>query len=62
MILFPYAKDIEYKEDSKTLSTTLIFFNDTNEFNVNINFNCTPELSKIIEDALNDRNSQKRVS
>lgn len=62
MMLFPYARDIEYKEEDKTLNFTLVFFNDSQEANINIKYTCDSDLSYLIEDILNDRNIQERVS
>jgi len=54
MILFPYAKDIDYIENSNTLTMTLILFNEDHEANININFTCSDELSSIIKKSLKD--------
>lgn len=62
MMLFPYAKDIEYKNEDRSLNFTMTFYNEGQEANVNINFICDSELSNLIEDLLNDRNIQERAS
>jgi hypothetical protein len=62
MMLFPYAKDIEYKEEDKSLKFTLTFYNESQEANINIQYTCDSDLSHLIEDILNDRNLQERVS
>jgi len=61
-MLFPYAKDVEYNKEDKSLNFTMTFYNENQEANVNINYTCDFELSDLIEDLLNDRNIQERVS
>jgi hypothetical protein len=47
MILFPYAKDVEYNEGE--LSFTLQFFNMDNETQINIKMDIEPDLREMME-------------
>lgn len=55
MILFPYAKDIEYDQDDKTIAFTLTLFNNENTVDIKLTFECNDIVSKTIEDFLEDR-------
>lgn len=48
MIMFPYAKDLEYKE--QTLSFTIQFFDNSTISNISITIPLDTELSYLIED------------
>lgn len=47
MILFPYAKDVEYNEGE--LSFTLQFFNMDNETQINIKMETASDLREMME-------------
>lgn len=48
MILFPYAKDLEYVE--QTLSFTLQFFDRETTTNIEVKIPLDPDLSDLIEE------------
>lgn len=48
MILFPYAKDLEY--DDQTLSFTMQFFNNETEVNIEVKMPLDADLSDMIEE------------
>jgi len=48
MILFPYAKDLEYKEE--TLSFTLQFFDSSTTTNIEVKMPLDADLSDLIEE------------
>lgn len=52
MILFPYAKDIEYTE--QTLSFTLQFFDNEATTNIGVTIPLDDNLSSLIEDLIYD--------
>jgi hypothetical protein len=52
MILFPYAEDLEYIED--TLSFTMKFFNDKVTTNVQVSLPVDDSLKMIMDDLLDD--------
>ncbi len=55
MILFPYAKDIEYSQEEKTIAFTLTLFNSENTADIKLTFECNDIVSKTIEDFLEDK-------
>ena len=48
MLLFPYAKDIEYKE--QTLSFTISFVGKKTSTDINVKIPLDPDLSDLIEE------------
>lgn len=48
MILFPYAKDLEYED--QTLSFTMQFFNSQTEINIEVKMPLDADLSDMIEE------------
>lgn len=50
MLMFPYAKDLEYKD--KELSFTIQFLEDNNTVDVNVSVTVDNEFSQMIEDLL----------
>ena len=48
MILFPYAKDLEYQD--QTLSFTMQFFNSQTEINIEVKMPLDMDLSDMIEE------------
>lgn len=52
MILFPYAKDIEYID--KKLSFTISFLNDKTTTEISLTVDLDNELSDLIEGLFND--------
>ena len=50
LILFPYAKDIEYKDGC--LGFTLQFFNNDNTVEISLNMGLDDDLSRKIEELL----------
>ena len=54
MILFPYAKDIDY--DNKELSFTLQFFDDKRVTDIQLKIEMTDELADLIEKLSNLEN------
>lgn len=53
MILFPYAKDLEYKE--QTLSFTIQFFDNESTTNIEVKMPLDADLSDLIEELFEDR-------
>lgn len=55
MLLFPYAKDIEYKE--QTLSFTMQFMGKASSTEIGVKMPLDPDLSDLIEELL-EKNDQ----
>lgn len=56
MILFPYAKDLEYKE--QTLSFTMQFFDRQATTNIEVVMPLDPDLSDLIEELFEQEDTE----
>jgi hypothetical protein len=55
MILFPYAKDLEYED--QTLSFTMQFFNTQTTTNIEVKMPLDADLSDLIEELFEQENN-----
>lgn len=56
MILFPFAKDVDYKDNR--LTVTLEFFNNTMKSDVSLSIALDPDISDVIEEMLERGDSE----